>query len=159
MYKKMSYEDVYEWAKNKLISKHSNSNKIEEIVPFCSEEDAVKELVMETCDDVSKTPMCEMKDKQFYLDEINKLELRMASLEYEKNKAFEFLQKAYSDYIHWEHSLKYYLEEILDGRKSVRDLKESELWQYPPQTFEYEECAKHLGKELINEKFKTRTIR
>ena len=69
MYTSMSYEDIRNWADYKIKQK---SFKIPNTALFVMEqyEDAIKELVLENCPDVSLMTPREILEKQQYLDEI-----------------------------------------------------------------------------------------
>lgn len=146
MYRLMGYEDIRRWADNKIKEK-----SFEIPSPFSAEvftEDAVRELVSENCPDVGLMTPNEILEKQQYLDEIKNLKTKISILENDKKNAFEYLKKIY-DYVYsYVNFIKNFVKEIKSGRKSISDLDNETMWDYPPQTYEFDKCAECLGKSL-----------
>jgi hypothetical protein len=145
MYKQMSYEDIREWADNKIKEK---SFEIPCTFLRLSSEDALKELVLENCTDVGLMKPSEILDKQQYLDEIEKLKTKISILENDKEKAFGYLKKIYDSVYSYIHFIKNFVNEIKSGRKSISDLDDETMWVYPPQTYTFSQCAECLGEHL-----------
>ena len=147
MYTPMSYEDIRNWADYKIKQK---SFKIPNAALFAMEqyEDAIKELVLENCPDVGSMMPNEILKKQQYLDEIEKLKAEVSILENDKEKAFEYLKEIYDYVCSYVDFIKNFVKEIKSGRKSVSDLDNESMWNYPPQTYEFDKCAECLGKSL-----------
>ena len=147
MYTPMSYEDIRNWADYKIKQK---SFKIPNTALFVIDqyEDAIKELVLENCPDIGSMTPKEILEKQQYLDEIKNLKTKISILENDKEKAFEYLKKIY-DYVYsYVNFIKNFVKEIKSGRKSISDLDNETIWNYPPQTYEFDKCAEYLGKSL-----------
>ena len=147
MYIPMSYEDIRNWADYKIKQK---SFKIPNSTLFVMEqyEDAIKELVLENCPDIGLMMPNEILEKQQYLDEIEKLKAEVSILENYKEKAFEYLKEIYDYVCSYVDFIKNFVKEIKSGRKSVSDLDNESMWNYPPQTYEFDKCAEYLGKSL-----------
>ena len=147
MYTPMSYEDIRNWADYKIKQK---SFKIPNTALFVMEqyEDAIKELVLENCPDIGSMTPNEILEKQQYLDEIEKLKAEVSILENDKEKAFEYLKEIYDYVCSYVDFIKNFVKEIKSGRKSISDLDNETMWNYPPQTYEFDKCAECLGKSL-----------
>lgn len=147
MYTQMSYEDVRKWADYKIKQKSFKiPNTLFVIEPSV---DAVKELVLENCPDFGFMTPNEILEKQQYLDEIKKLKTEISMLKYDKEKAFEYLEKIHDDVYSFIHFIKNFVnEEIKSGRKSISNLDNEGMWVYPPQTYTFSQCAEYLGKSL-----------
>ena len=146
MYRLMGYEDIRRWADNKIKEK-----SFEIPSPFSVEvftEDAIKELVLENCPDINLMTPKEILEKQQYLDEIEKLKTKISILENDKKKAFEYLKKIYDCVYSYVDFIKNFVKEIKSGRKSISDLDNETMWNYTPQTYEFDKCAECLGKSL-----------
>lgn len=146
MYKQMSYEDVRKWADYKI--KQKSFEIPNTLFVIDSNVDAVKELVLENCPDIGFMTPNEILTNQQYLDEIEKLKTEIGMLKYDKEKAFEYLEKIYDDVYSFIHFIKNFVNEIKSGRKSISDLNDEGMWEYPPQTYTFSKCAECLGKSL-----------
>ena len=56
-------------------------------------------------------------------------------------------------------SIKNFVKEIKSGRKSISDLDNETMWNYPPQTYEFDKCAECLGKSMKKSPDKRRKTR
>ena len=103
---------------------------------------------MENCPDIGFMTPNEILEKQQYLDEIEKLKAEVSILKNDKEKAFGYLKEIY-DYVYsYVDFIKNFVKEIKSGRKSIFDLDNESMWLFPPQTYEFNECAECLGKHL-----------
>ncbi len=148
MYRQMGYEDIIIWANNKIKEK-----SFEIPSPFSvgvsvgvSAEDAVRELVLENCTDIGSITPNEILEKQQYLDEIEKLKTKINTLENNKEKAFEYLKEIYNYVYSYVYFIQNFVKELRRGSKSISDLENESMWQFPPQNYGFDECAECLGK-------------
>ena len=146
MYRQMSYEDIRRWADNKIKEKSFEIPSPLSVGVFT--EDAIRELVLENCPDIGLMTPNEILEKQQYLDEIEKLKTEVSILKNDKEKAFEYLKEIYDYVCSYVDFIKNFVKEIKSGRKSVSDLDNESMWNYPPQTYEFDKCAECLGKSL-----------
>ena len=146
MYRQMSYEDIIRWADNKIREKSFEIPSLFSVGVFT--EDAIRELVLENCPDIGFMTPNEILEKQQYLDEIEKLKAEVSILKNDKEKAFGYLKEIY-DYVYsYVDFIKNFVKEIKSGRKSIFDLDNESMWLFPPQTYEFNECAECLGHHL-----------
>ena len=146
MYREMSYEDILRWADNKIREKSFEIPSLFSVGVFT--EDAIRELVLENCPDIGLMTPNEILEKQQYLDEIEKLKAEVSILKNDKEKAFGYLKEIY-DYVYsYVDFIKNFVKEIKSGRKSIFDLDNESMWLFPPQTYEFNECAECLGHHL-----------
>lgn len=146
MYRLMGYEDIRRWADNKIKEKSFEIPNPFSVGVFT--EDAVRELVLENCPDIGSMTPNEILEKQQYLDEIKNLKTKISILENDKKKAFEYLKKIYDRVYSYVNFIKNFVKEIKSGRKSISDLDNETMWNYPPQTYEFDKCAECLDKSL-----------
>ena len=146
MYRQMGYEDIRRWADNKIKEKSFEIPSQFSVGVFT--EDAIRELVLENCPDIGFMTPNEILEKQQYLDEIEKLKTKINTLENNKEKAFEYLKEIYNYVYSYVDFIQNFVKELRRGSKSISDLETESMWQFPPQTYGFDECAKCLGKHL-----------
>ena len=146
MYRQMSYEDIIRWADNKIREKSFEIPSLFSVGVFT--EDAIRELVLENCPDIGFMTPNEILEKQQYLDEIEKLKAEVSILKNDKEKAFGHLKEIYDYVCSYVNFIKNFVKEIKSGRKSISDLDNESMWLFPPQTYEFNECAEYLGHHL-----------
>ena len=142
----MCYEDIIRWANNKIREKSFEIPSQFSVGVFT--EDAIRELVLENCPDIGFMTPNEILEKQQYLDEIEKLKAEVSILKNDKEKAFEHLKEIYDYVCSYVNFIKNFVKEIKSGRKSISDLDNESMWLFPPQTYEFNECAECLGHHL-----------
>ena len=148
----MDYEEIIKWCKDKIEhEKVMESYKIESdlfpISVFNPHIDAVRELVLESCDTTAKTSMSEVNI--INNEDMLALKKKYDKLKSDMNDAFECLQKIYDRTMHFSNQIKCGISEIKSGRKSILDLEEEIQYSYP-QTYDFKQCSEILGRCLEN---------
>ena len=147
----MNYREIISWAEDKI--KHEERRKafdieVDEIFPiriFNESNDAVRELVLETCDTTARTPISEINILNN--EDMLTLEKKYDNLKSDIKKASDYLQKAYDNTMYFADYVNKEIEEVKRGGKSISDMEEDLKYKFP-QSYDFIECCKILNMTL-----------
>lgn len=123
----MTYREIIKWAEDKI--EHEERQKafdieVDEVFPikiFNKSNDAVRELVLETCDTTARTPISEINILNN--EDMLALKKKYDNLKSDIKKAINYLQKAYDNTIYFADYVNKEIEEVKRGGKSISDIE------------------------------------
>lgn len=151
----MNYIEIISWAEDKI--KHEERQKafdieLDAVFPikiFNTSNDAVRELVLETCDTTARTPISEINllNNEDMLALEKKYNDLKSGLKSDIKTALLYLQKAYDSTMFFADYVNKEIAEIKQGGKSITDM-EKDLKYIFPQSYDFIECDKTLNMIL-----------
>ena len=145
---KMTYEELIEWAEQKIRQREiEKSYIIEDYIPSMTvlkSEDAVRELVLEKCENACLTPMSELnllrtEDLMNYKDKVNKrLELLRKSLDFIDYR----IKKLEGNYYSYRKNVVKLVDKGKTGQITWQDIDEDSEFNYGLQTKDFKEILK-----------------
>ena len=127
----MDYREIISWANNKLEQEERQNQfdidmNIFPIRPINTQNDAVRELVLECCDNTARTPLCEINILNN--EDMSLLEKKYENLKSENKALIKLLKVAYNN--------PNKFSEVVYRKMSEMGIKDVSLCDFV-------ECAKH----------------
>ena len=132
--------------------------EVDEIFPiriFNESNDAVRELVLETCDTTARTPISEINILNN--EDMLALEKKYDNLKSDIKKASDYLQKAYDNTMYFADYVNKEIEEVKRGGKSISDMEEDLKYKEITELIEQKE-NQWLEIQMIKEDLENNSV-